>query len=79
MISMDINSLSSVLSNKQRVDANYAWQQRIIKLARRVCDIEIRARKSAQTRVKKQKLSKRGAAADDDITEEKQITRQLAN
>nr|ELR5059377.1 hypothetical protein [Providencia rettgeri]ELR5088821.1 hypothetical protein [Providencia rettgeri] len=70
MISMDTLWLSSVLSNKQRVDGNYAWQLRIIKLARRIIDIEIRARKSAQAKGKEAEVEQAVPSTDDDITEE---------
>ena len=70
MISMDTLWLSNVLSNKQRVDGNYAWQQRIIKLARRIIDIEIRARKSAQTKGKEAEVEQAVPATDEDITED---------
>ena len=70
MISKDTLWLSSVLSNKQRVDGNYAWQQRIIKLARRIIDIEIRARKSAQAKGKEAEVEQAAPSTDDDITEE---------
>lgn len=70
MISMDTLWLSSVLSNKQRVDGNYAWQQRIIKLARRIIDIEIRARKSAKAKGKEAEVEQAVPSTDDDITEE---------
>ncbi|WP_428981120.1 hypothetical protein [Marinomonas phaeophyticola] len=71
-ISRDTLWLSSVLSNKQRVGGNYAWQQRIIKPARRIIDIEIRARKSAQTKGKGKEAEVEQAvpSTDDDITEE---------
>ena len=74
MISMDTLLLSSVLSNKQRVDGNYAWQLRIIKLARRIIDIEIRARKSAQAKGKEAEVEQAVPATDDDITEEETDT-----
>lgn len=74
MISMDTLWLSSVLSNKQRVDGNYAWQQRIIKLARRIIDIEIRARKSAQAKGKGAEVEQAAPSTDDDITEEETDT-----
>lgn len=70
MISMDTLWLSSVLSNKQRVDGNYAWQQRIIKLARRIIDIKIRTRKSAQAKGKQAEVEQAVPSTDDDITEE---------
>ena len=81
MISMDTLWLSSVLSNKQRVDGNYAWQQRIIKLARRIIklarriiDIEIRARKSAQAKGKEAEVEQAVPSTDDEITEEETDT-----
>ncbi|KEY58602.1 hypothetical protein SRDD_28500 [Serratia sp. DD3] len=67
---MDTLWLSGVLSNKQRVDGNYAWQQRIIKLARRIIDIEIRARKSAQAKGKEAEVEQAVPATDEDFTEE---------
>ena len=77
MISMDALWLSSVLSNKQRVDGNYAWQQRIIKLARRIIDIEIRARKSAQAKGKEEEVEQAVPSTDDNTTEEETVI--LAN
>ncbi|QJY41094.1 hypothetical protein HND97_11555 [Vibrio cholerae] len=74
MISMDTLWLSSVLSNKQRVDGNYAWQQRIIILARQIIDIEIRARKSAQAKEKEVLVEQAARPTDDDITEEETDT-----
>ena len=52
MISIDSIWLSGVITSKQRLDNNYAWQQRVMKLARRIIDIEIRARKSAKAKGK---------------------------
>ena len=74
MISMDTLWLSSVLSNKQRVDGNYAWQQRIIKLARRIIDIEIRARKSVKAKGKEAEVEQAVPSTDDEITEEETDT-----
>lgn len=70
MIAMDTLWLSSVISNKQRVDGNYAWQQRIIKLARRIIDIEIRARKSAQAKGKQEEVEQAAPTAEDGLSEE---------
>lgn len=69
MISMNTLLLSSVFSNKQLVDGNYAWQQRTIKLARRIIDIEIRAQKSAQAKGKEAEVEQAVPSTDDDITE----------
>ncbi len=77
MISMDALWLSSVLSNKQRIDGNYAWQQRIIKLARRIIDIEIRARKSAQAKGKEEEVEQAVPSTDDNTAEEETVI--LAN
>ena len=66
--------LFSVLSNKQRVDGNYAWQQRIIKLARRIIDIEIRARKSVKAKGKEAEVEQAVPSTDDEITEEETDT-----
>ena len=50
------------------------WQRRmataIIKLARRIIDIEIRARKSAQAKGKEAEVEQAMPSTDDDITEE---------
>jgi hypothetical protein len=70
MIAMDTLWLSSVISNKQRVDGNYAWQQRVIKLARRIIDIEIRARKSAQAKGKQEEVEQAAPATEDGLSEE---------
>jgi hypothetical protein len=74
MIAMDTLWLSCVISNKQRVDGNYAWQQRIIKLARRIIDIEIRARKSAQAKGKADEVEEAVPATDEAISEEESDT-----
>lgn len=70
MIAMDTLWLSSVIGNKQRVDGNYAWQQRVIKLARRIIDIEIRARKSAQAKGKQEEVEQAAPATEDGLSEE---------
>lgn len=69
MISMNTLWLSSVFSNKQCVDGNYSWQQRTIKLARCIIDIEIRAQKSAQAKGKESEIEQAVPSTDDDITE----------
>ncbi|ATW30892.1 hypothetical protein BJP41_10240 (plasmid) [Candidatus Williamhamiltonella defendens] len=44
--------LNTVLTSKQRTDATYQWQQRLIKLAGRIIGIEKRARISAHSKGK---------------------------
>jgi hypothetical protein len=52
MISLDALWLCGVLSNKQRSDGVYQWQQRLLRLGRRIVAIERRARASAGKRGK---------------------------
>jgi hypothetical protein len=52
MISLDALWLGGVLSNKQRSDSVYQWQQRLLRLGRRIVAIERRARASAGKRGK---------------------------
>lgn len=44
--------LNTILTSKQRTDATYQWQQRLIKLAGRIIGIEKRARISAHSKGK---------------------------
>jgi hypothetical protein len=52
MIALDALWLCGVLSNKQRSDGVYQWQQRLLRLGRRIVAIERRARASAERRGK---------------------------
>lgn len=52
MIALDALWLCGVLSNKQRSDGVYQWQQRLLRLGRRIVAIERRARASAGRRGK---------------------------
>lgn len=52
MIALDALWLCGVLSNKQRSDGVYQWQQRLLRLGRRIMAIERRARVSAGRRGK---------------------------
>lgn len=52
MIALDTLWLCGVLTNKQRADGVYQWQQRLLRLGRRIVAIERRARASAGTRGK---------------------------
>ncbi len=52
MISLDTLWLCGVMGNKQRGNGVYQWQQRLLRLGRRIVDIERRARVSAARRGK---------------------------
>jgi hypothetical protein len=52
MISLDMLWLCGVMGNKQRGNGVYQWQQRLLRLGRRIVDIEKRARISAARRGK---------------------------
>lgn len=47
MVALDALWLSGSLTNKQRADGAYQWQQRLLRLGRRIVAIEQRARASA--------------------------------
>ena len=48
MISLDTLWLCGVMGNKQRGNGVYQWQQRLLRLGRKIVDIERRARASAR-------------------------------
>jgi hypothetical protein len=52
MISLDTLWLCGVMGNKQRGNGVYQWQQRLLRLGRKIVDIERRARVSAARRGK---------------------------
>jgi hypothetical protein len=52
MVTLDALWLCGILSNKQRSDGAYQWQQRLLRLGRRIVAIERRARASAGKRGK---------------------------
>ena len=56
MLLVDTLWLNSVFTSKQRKDATYQWQQRLIKLAGRIIGIEKRARVSAYSKGKKDEV-----------------------
>ncbi|MEK9497175.1 hypothetical protein V2H77_12055 [Photorhabdus sp. P32] len=62
--------LNTVLTSKQRTDATYQWQQRLIKLAGRIIGIEKRARISAHTRGKESEVAE---AVPETKTDDKEI------
>jgi hypothetical protein len=68
MISLDALWLCGVLSNKQRSDGVYQWQQRLLRLGRRIVAIERRARVSAGKRGKGAEVRK--ATGEPEGTEE---------
>lgn len=57
MSRIDTLWLNTVLSSKQRTDATYQWQQRLIKLASRIIGIEKRARISAHGKGKESEVA----------------------
>lgn len=68
MLLVDTLWLNSILTSKQRKDATYQWQQRLIKLAGRIIGIEKRARISAHSKGKKDEVE--AAAPTQEITDE---------
>lgn len=47
MLLIDTLWLNTILNNRQRLDANFAWQQRLMKLASRIIGNQNRARQAA--------------------------------
>lgn len=62
--------LNTVLTSKQRTDATYQWQQRLIKLAGRIIGIEKRARISAHSKGKEGEVAQ---AAPESETDDKEL------
>lgn len=56
--------LNAILSNKQRTDATYQWQQRLIKLAGRIIGLEKRARIAAHSKGKQTEVDEAAPAVD---------------
>jgi len=56
MVTLDALWLCGILTNKQRSDGGYQWQQRLLRLGRRIVDIERRARTSAGKRGKEAEI-----------------------
>jgi hypothetical protein len=46
LVTLDALWLSGVIASRQRVDEAYQWQQRLLKLGRRIISIELRARRA---------------------------------
>ena len=46
LVTLDALWLSGVIASRQRVDEAYQWQQRFLKLGRRIISIELRARRA---------------------------------
>ncbi len=57
MVMMDTCWLLSVLDNKQRKEGTFQWQQRMLRLGRRIVSIEGRARKAAYRQGKESEVS----------------------
>ncbi len=55
--------LNAILSNKQRTEANYQWQQRLFKLAGRIIGLEKRARIAAHAKGKENEVAQAAPAA----------------
>lgn len=69
MVALDALWLCGVLSNKQRAEGAYQWQQRLLRLGRRIVAIEQRARASAGKRGKEAVVREvAGEAADARLT-----------
>lgn len=56
MVALDALWLCGILGNKQRANGAYQWQQRLLKLGRRIVAIEQRARVSARKRGKDEEV-----------------------
>ncbi|EOS8495043.1 hypothetical protein ACNPQG_005291, partial [Klebsiella pneumoniae] len=70
--------LNTVLTSKQRTDATYQWQQRLIKLAGRIIGIEKRARISAHSKGKEGEVAEaapESATGDKEIADEAEKTK----
>ncbi|WP_439848238.1 hypothetical protein [Salmonella enterica] len=67
--------LNTVLTSKQRTDATYQWQQRLIKLAGRIIGIEKRARISAHTKGKEGEVAQ---AAPESVTGDNELAAEAA-
>lgn len=76
MLLVDTLWLNSILTSKQRKDATYQWQQRLIKLAGRIIGIEKRARISAHSKGKKEEVE---AAAPTLETTDEEIASEADN
>jgi hypothetical protein len=76
MLLVDTLWLNSILTSKQRKDATYQWQQRLIKLAGRIIGIEKRARISAHSKGKKDEVE---AAAPAQETTDEEIASEADN
>lgn len=76
MLLVDTLWLNSILTSKQRKDATYQWQQRLIKLAGRIIGIEKRARISAHSKGKKDEVE---AAAPTQETTDEEIASEADN
>ena len=55
--------LNAILSNKQRTEANYQWQQRLFKLAGRIIGLEKRARVAAHAKGKESEVAQAAPVA----------------
>ncbi|HUL12012.1 MAG TPA: hypothetical protein VLU73_07580 [Methylococcaceae bacterium] len=56
MVTLDALWLCGILTNKQRSNGAYQWQQRLLRLGRRIVEIERRARVSAVKRGKEAEI-----------------------
>jgi hypothetical protein len=64
MVALDALWLCGVLSNKQRAEGAYQWQQRLLRLGRRIVAIEQRARASAGKRGETQEVKELAGEAE---------------
>ena len=75
MISLDTLWLCGVMGNKQRGNGVYQWQQRLLRLGRRIVDIERRARVSARKQGKDDEVRDATGESDDGIENELPFTK----
>ncbi|MCB5162957.1 hypothetical protein [Marinomonas algarum] len=65
MILVDTLWLNSVLTGKQRSDATYQWQQRLLNLASKIIGMERRARNSARNKGKEKEVEREAPKQDE--------------
>jgi hypothetical protein len=70
MVALDALWLCGILGNKQRANGAYQWQQRLLKLGRRIVAIEQRARISARRRGKDEAVREWAGGEDPDADAE---------
>lgn len=64
MVTLDTLWLCGILTSKQRSNGTYQWQQRLLRMGRRIVEIERRARASAQQKGKEGEIQEATSASD---------------